>query len=227
MGRQVFICYGCKANRALLKSYGFVQRDNPVDFTLIPGGVACARSVFDTWRTAGEAAQGEVRGQTIDRDSEWRQRVQLVAQCGVLADVEKVRMTAGGPSGQAVGGLRILLSDDAELVALGEMDASARLGAELSVDTEQRVHRAVLALCRETIEASEPAGAGCASVADGGETAKVYREERCKLLRQAVAKVENSARLAGDFGVVVESLEDGWMDRQQHELLRSINNLGF
>eukprot|EP00277_Geminigera_cryophila_P008540 CAMPEP_0179406076 /NCGR_PEP_ID=MMETSP0799-20121207/677_1 /TAXON_ID=46947 /ORGANISM="Geminigera cryophila, Strain CCMP2564" /LENGTH=97 /DNA_ID=CAMNT_0021177067 /DNA_START=117 /DNA_END=406 /DNA_ORIENTATION=+ len=28
-GQQVYICYGCKGNRALLKSYGFVQAENP------------------------------------------------------------------------------------------------------------------------------------------------------------------------------------------------------
>ena len=28
-GQQIFICYGCKDNRALLKAYGFVELDNP------------------------------------------------------------------------------------------------------------------------------------------------------------------------------------------------------
>ena len=225
---QVYICYGCKPNRALLKSYGFVQRDNPVDFTVVAGGVASARSVFDAWRTSEEGVSGgDIKA--CDLETEWRARVQLVAQCGVLADVEKMQLTAAGPSGQAVAGLRILLCDGTEFAALAaERDVSARLEADLSVGAEQRVHAAVLALCGEAIASGEPKGpAGSGGACDEMETAKAYRQERYRLLRAAMKKVENSARLTGDLGVVVASLEDGWLDRQQHDMLRSMNNLGF
>ena len=53
------------------------------------------------------------------------------------------------------------------------------------------------------------------------------RGERCKLLRHAMRQVQSRARVSGDVGVVVEALPDGWLEQQQHAMLRDMHNLGF
>jgi hypothetical protein len=88
-GQEVFICYGCKGNRALLKSYGFVEDDNPVDFTIIPGGVARARAVFDQ---AGRGREGGGDKQEQEIEAEWRKRIQMLSQAGLLAHVHSLEV---------------------------------------------------------------------------------------------------------------------------------------
>jgi hypothetical protein len=245
-GEQVFICYGCKDNRALLKSYGFVLADNPVDATLLPGGITNARTIFDASFRAdrggnrGEGVTGgEVGGRGMGGESaetyeeEWRERIQMLSQCGVLGDVEKMLVTAGGPSSRAVAGLRLLLSNASEIDALRAMDVPSRLRAEFSMETEQRVNKAVLVLCNIALSissgdaAAAVEGSGSSSGSNTRNLARMYREERCRLLLRAIGEVEKCGRISADLGVVVQALQDDWLDRQQHDLMRQMNNLGF
>jgi len=231
-GEQVFICYGCKDNRALLKSYGFVLADNPVDATLLPGGIANARTIFDaSFRTDRGGNRGAGSESAETHEEEWRERIQMLSQCGVLGEVEKMLVTAGGPSSRAVAGLRLLLSNASEIDALRAMDVSSRLRADFSMETEKRVNKAVLVLCNITLSISS-GGAVAAVEGSGSDShtrnlARMYREERCRLLRRAIGEVEKCARISADLGVVVEALQDDWLDRQKHDLMRQINNLGF
>ena len=177
----------------------------------------------------GGGGMGSESAETYEK--EWRERIQMLSQCGVLGDVEKMLVTAGGPSSRALAGLRLLLSNASEMDALRAMDVASRLRAEFSMETEKRVNKAVLVLCNITISISSGnAAAAVKGRVSGSNTrnlARMYREERCRLLRRAIGEVEKCARISADLGVVVEALQDDWLHRQQHDLMRQINNLGF
>jgi hypothetical protein len=157
----------------------------------------------------------------------------MLSQCGVLGDVEKMLVTAGGPSSRAVAGLRLLLSNASEIDALRAMDVPSRLRAEFSMETEQRVNKAVLVLCNIALSissgdaAAAVEGSGSSSGSNTRNLARMYREERCRLLLRAIGEVEKCGRISADLGVVVQALQDDWLDRQQHDLMRQMNNLGF
>jgi len=121
-----------------------------------------------------------------------------------------------------------------------------RLRAQMSMETEQRVNKAVILHCNNALdiiggytavsEAGEGGGGGGGGGgsdggAGGGDSAgimaRMYREERRRLLQGAIGQVEKCARISADMGVVVEALQDDWLDRQRHDLLRQVNNLGF
>ena len=59
--------------------------------------------------------------------------------------------------------------------------------------------------------------------------ARLYacRKERTVLLQRARARIQSTARLSNELGVMVEAAQEGWLERQQHDQLRDLNNLGF
>jgi hypothetical protein len=129
-GQQIFICYGCKDNRALLKAYGFVEKDNPAgtqftcftdtrvqiltqralpaDTRVVTGSLSAARTLLQPLLcggAGGSALERETACNTSEAfESAWRARVELLSQCGVLSDVASMRMTAAGPSARAAAG---------------------------------------------------------------------------------------------------------------------------
>ena len=156
-GQQVMICYGSKTNRKLLTNYGFVEEDNPVDATLLPGGVARARAVLLTalcQPAAGTAAPG-VAADGTDVEQVWRSRVQTLSRCDGLSDADKVLVTAAGPSSRAVAGLGLLLCDQDEFSAFAAAVAgldegackSALMAASFGLDCQLRVYETVKGMC--------------------------------------------------------------------------------
>jgi hypothetical protein len=138
----------------------------------------------------------------------------------------------------------MLLSDSSEFLRLQGMHASLRLGAAaevVSLDTEKRVLEFVLVVSRQTIATAATATAATATAAVSSlssldtpvtppcssSMARLYREEQLKLLLCAVGNLETRARLSRQLGTAVATAEDGWLEHQQHDLLRQMNNLGF
>ena len=133
----------------------------------------------------------------------------------------------------------MLLSDSSEFLRLQGMHASLRLGAAaevVSLDTEKRVLECVLVVSRQTIATAATATAAISSLSSSAtpvtppcssSMARLFREEQLKLLLRAVGNLETRARLSRQLGTAVATAEDGWLEHQQHDLLRQMNNLGF
>jgi len=81
-------------------------------------------------------------------------------------------------------------------------------------------------LCDDAIASAShppPPSGGPAS-----QSATAYRASRLRLLDNVVKQMQANGRLSVDLGVPVQQINaDDWLERQQHALLRDLNNLGF
>ena len=148
-------------------------------------------------------------------------------------------MTASGPSGRAVAGLRLLLANASEFAVFERLPARERVAAAAPLpclETDKLVSQVLRSLCTDAMHPSNTQQAHSAAHrgGDGEERldtsssmAKAYRECRSRLLRRAVEHIDKCERLSSEVGAIVETLDDGWLARQEHALLRDMNNLGF
>ncbi|TYI51423.1 hypothetical protein E1A91_D12G175300v1 [Gossypium mustelinum] len=133
--------YGCLSNDFFLLDYGFVIPSNPYDHIELK---------YDGALMDAASMAAGVSSPNFSSPAPWQQ--EILFQLNLDGEVPNLKVTIGGPElveGRLLGALRVLLSNDREMVQRYDLSVLKSLSAEgpLGVANEVAAFRTIIALC--------------------------------------------------------------------------------
>ncbi|XP_021293279.1 histone-lysine N-methyltransferase setd3 isoform X1 [Herrania umbratica] len=133
--------YGCLSNDFFLLDYGFVVPSNPYDYIELK---------YDGALMDAASMAAGVSSPNFSAPAPWQR--QVLSQLKLDGEASNVKVIIGGPElveGRLLSALRVILSNDMELVQRYDLNILKSLSAEapLGVANEVAVFRTIIALC--------------------------------------------------------------------------------